>query len=164
MHTIFYYIWYVKAKNNPASMPKEETVDFNIKFAWHSINRMYNQKANEHELTTSIGFVLLNIDSKIGTPATKIAPLLGMEPRSLSRMLKALEEKGLICRKSDPDDKRLVKIFLTDLGKVKKDIARKTVRQFNEAIRTQIPDEKLKVFFEVIRDIQKIIDRNQFYS
>jgi DNA-binding MarR family transcriptional regulator len=154
----------VKAKNITASLPKEDTVDFNIKFAWHSINRMYNQQASGHDLTTSIGFVLLNIDSKNGTPATKIAPLLGMEPRSLSRMLKALEERGLICRKSDPDDKRLVKIFLTDLGRQKKDIAKKTVRTFNEAIRDQVPADKLKVFFEVIKDIQKIIDKNHFFN
>lgn len=125
---------------------------------------MYNQQAGNHDLTTSIGFVLLNIDSKNGTPATKIAPLLGMEPRSLSRMLKALEERGLICRKSDPDDKRLVKIFLTELGRQKKDIAKKTVRTFNEAIRNQVSPDKLKVFFEVIKDIQKIIDKNQFFN
>lgn len=143
-------------------MPKEKTVDFNIKFAWHSINRMYNQKATDHELTTSIGFVLLNIDSKVGTPATKIAPLLGMEPRSLSRMLKTLEEKGLISRNSDPDDKRLVKIMLTEEGKAKKDIARKTVKSFNEAVRKQIPEQKLEVFFDVIKDIQKVIDKNNF--
>ena len=114
----------MKVKNTTASLPKEDTVDFNIKFAWHSINRMYNQQAAGHDLTTSIGFVLLNIDSKNGTPATKIAPLLGMEPRSLSRMLKALEERGLICRKSDPNDKRLVKIFLTDSGRQKKILQR----------------------------------------
>ncbi len=125
---------------------------------------MYNQQAAGHDLTTSIGFVLLNIDSKNGTPATKIAPLLGMEPRSLSRMLKALEERGLICRKSDPDDKRLVKIFLTELGRQKKDIAKKTVRAFNEAIRTQVSPDKLRVFFEVIKDIQKIIDKNHFFN
>ena len=125
---------------------------------------MYNQQASNHDLTTSIGFVLLNIDSKNGTPATKIAPLLGMEPRSLSRMLKALEERGLICRKSDPDDKRLVKIFLTELGRQKKDIAKKTVRAFNEAIRNQVPPEKLRIFFEVIKDIQKIIDKNHFFN
>lgn len=147
---------------NLDAMPKEKTVDFNIKFAWHSINRMYNQKATDHELTTSIGFVLLNIDSKVGTPATKIAPLLGMEPRSLSRMLKTLEEKGLISRNSDPDDKRLVKIMLTEEGKAKKDIARKTVKSFNEAVRKQIPEQKLEVFFDVIKDIQKVIDKNNF--
>ena len=116
-------------------MKREETVDYNIKTAWHAINRMYNQEAIKNEITTSIGFVLLNINSKEGTPATKIAPLIGLESRSLVRMLKSMEEKGLICRKADPSDKRLVRIFLTDKGKQKKEISRKTVMAFNEKVR-----------------------------
>jgi DNA-binding MarR family transcriptional regulator len=125
---------------------------------------MYNQQAVDYDLTTSIGFVLLNIDSKNGTPATKIAPLLGMEPRSLSRMLKNLEEKGLIYRESDTKDKRLVKIFLTSLGKEKKDIAKRTVKKFNSTLRQNIDPKKLEAFFEVIQDINKLIEKNQIFN
>lgn len=125
---------------------------------------MYNQEAVHYDLTTSTGFVLLNIDSKNGTPATKIAPLLGMEPRSLSRMLKSLEEKGLIFRKTDAKDKRFVKIYLTELGKEKKDIAKKTVKRFNQVVKNEIPDEKLRVFFEVLGNIQSIIESNHIFN
>jgi DNA-binding MarR family transcriptional regulator len=154
----------VKSKNGIESIPREQTVDFQIKSAWHSINRMYNQQAVQYDLTTSIGFVLLNIDSKNGTPATKIAPLLGMEPRSLSRMLKSLEEKGLIYRKTDAKDKRFVKIYLTELGKEKKDIAKKTVKRFNQVIKNEIPEEKLQVFFEVLGNIHSIIESNHIFN
>lgn len=154
----------MKQKNSFKSIPREETVDFQVKSAWHSINRMYNQQALKYDLTTSIGFVLLNINSKKGTPATKIAPLLGLEPRSLSRMLKSLEEKGFIYRKTDAKDKRFIKIYLTELGKEKKDIAKRSVKRFNEAIRNKIPEEKLQVFFEVVRNIQSIIESNQIFK
>ena len=87
-------------------MKREETVDYNIKTAWHAINRMYNQEALKNDITTAIGYVILNINSTEGTPATKIAPLIGLESRSLVRMLKSMEEKGLIYRKADPSDKR----------------------------------------------------------
>jgi DNA-binding MarR family transcriptional regulator len=101
-------------------MKREETVDYHIKSAWHAISRMYNQKAAQEDFTTAIGFVLININSKEGTPATKIAPLMGLEARSLTRMLKSMEEKGLIFKKPDPIDKRSVRIFLTPEGKRKK--------------------------------------------
>lgn len=154
----------MKSKNGIESIPREQTVDFQIKSAWHSINRMYNQQAVKYDLTTSIGFVLLNIDSKNGTPATKIAPLLGMEPRSLSRMLKSLEEKGLIYRKTDAKDKRFVKIYLTELGKEKKDIAKKSVKRFNQVIKNEIPEEKLQIFFEVLGNIHSIIESNHIFN
>src|SRR6476469_7957839 len=108
-------------------MKPEETVDYNIKVAWHAISRMYNTQAAQNDITTSIGYVLLNIDAEKGTPATKIAPLLGLEARSLTRMLKTLEEKGWIYRLGSATDKRYVNIYLTDQGKAKRELARKTV-------------------------------------
>lgn len=137
-------------------MRREETVDHNIKSAWHAISRMYNQQAIKHDITTSIGFVLLNIHSEEGTPATKIAPLMGLEARSLTRMLKAMEEKKLIYREPDLIDKRSVRIYLTDLGKKKKEISRETVLYFNNKVREQLPEHKLKIFFEVMNEINQL--------
>ena len=134
-------------------MRKEETVDHNIKSAWHTISRMYNQQASKHDITTSIGFVLLNINAEEGTPATKIAPLMGLEARSLSRMLKTMEEKKLIFRERHLIDKRSVRIFLTTLGKNKKEISRQTVLNFNNKVKALIQGDMLKIFFEVINQI-----------
>ncbi|MEM8893695.1 MAG: MarR family transcriptional regulator [Bacteroidota bacterium] len=141
-------------------MKKEETVDYNVKVTWHAISRMYNQQGMAFDVTASTGFVLLNIDSQEGTPATKIAPLLGLEARSLTRMLKSLEEKGMIYKQQDPNDRRSVRIFLTDLGKEKKNFSRIVVKEFNNRIRERIPEDKLQTFFEVIRSINSLIDHN----
>jgi MarR family transcriptional regulator, organic hydroperoxide resistance regulator len=137
-------------------MRKEETIDHNIKAAWHAISRMYNQQATKHDITTSIGFVLLNIHSEDGTPATKIAPLMGLEARSLTRMLKTMEEKKLIFREPDRIDKRSVRIFLTELGKRKKEISRETVLLFNNRVRETVSENKLKIFFEVMNEINHL--------
>jgi DNA-binding MarR family transcriptional regulator len=142
-------------------MKKEETVDYHIKSAWHAISRMYNQQAAEEGFTTAIGFVLININSKEGTPATKIAPLIGLETRSLTRMLKTMEEKGLIYKKADPVDKRSVRMFLTEEGKRKKEISVQSVMRFNEQVRGALTDEELGSFFGVISKIQKVIDQIQ---
>lgn len=137
-------------------MRKEETIDHNIKATWHAISRMYNQQATKHDITTSIGFVLLNIHSDEGTPATKIAPLMGLEARSLTRMLKTMEEKKLIYREQDRVDKRSVRIFLTELGKRKKEISRETVLSFNNRVREAVSEHKLKIFFEVMAEINQL--------
>jgi MarR family transcriptional regulator, organic hydroperoxide resistance regulator len=142
-------------------MKKEETVDYPIKSAWHAISRMYNQQAAEEGFTTAIGFVLININSKEGTPATKIAPLIGLETRSLTRMLKTMEEKGLIYKKADPVDKRSVRMFLTEEGKRKKEISVQSVMRFNEQVRGALTEEELGSFFGVISKIQKVIDQIQ---
>lgn len=141
-------------------MRREETVDHNIKTAWHGIARMYNQQALKYDATMSMGFVLLNINTEEGSPATKIAPLMGLEARSLTRLLKSMEEKGLIYREADKNDKRSVRILLTKEGRRKKEKARETVLKFNEVVRQEVPDEKIQIFFEVLQKINQIIDRN----
>ena len=146
-----------------AAMKPEETVDYNIKVCWHAISRMYNVQAAQHDITTSIGFVLLNIDSADGTPATKIAPLLGLEARSLTRILKSMEEKGLIYKMADEKDKRSVRIMLTDLGLKKKEVSRQTVRKFNQKVRETIPQEDLDGFFSVIGRINGLIESKSVY-
>lgn len=140
-------------------MKREETVDYHIKTAWHAIARMYNQQALKFDGTMSIGYALLNISSEEGTPAMKIGPLMGLEPRSLTRLLKSMEEKGLIYRQVDKNDKRSVRVLLTNEGKKMKEKSRETVLRFNEAVREEIPPHKLNVFFDVIQEINEVIER-----
>lgn len=144
-------------------MKREETVDHQIKMCWHAIYRMYNQQAVQHESTTSMAFVVLNIDPTDGTPATKIAPLMGLESRSLTRMLKSMEEKGFIYRQKDPNDGRSVRIFLTETGLEKRRVSRETVIRFNDVIRQSIATEKLDVFFEVVTKINQLIDSKTIF-
>jgi DNA-binding MarR family transcriptional regulator len=145
-------------------MKREETVDYQIKAAWHAIARMYNQQALKYGGTMSMGFALLNIHTEEGTAATKIAPMMGLEARSLTRLLKSMEEKGLIYREGDKVDKRSVRVRLTKEGRKKKEKARETVLKFNEAVRAEIPAAKLDEFFQVLQRISRIIEKNHIYS
>ncbi len=138
-------------------MKADKTVDHHIKSGWHAISRMYNLYAAQFDMTMAIGYVLLNID-KNGTPATKIAPALGLEARSLTRMLKTLEDKKWIRRETDEDDRRVVKVFLTEEGKRKRDKAKSGVLLFNNLIYDKIGEEKIQVFFEVMKQISEIVD------
>lgn len=138
-------------------MKREETVDYNIKSLWHGISRMYNQFGTPYDITASTGYVLLNIDVDHGTPATKIAPMLGMESRSLTRMLKAMEEKRWVYREKDSNDGRSVRIFLTDLGKEKRELSRRAVKEFNKKVHSMVNDEKMNTFFEVLNELTDIV-------
>jgi DNA-binding MarR family transcriptional regulator len=144
-------------------MKQGETVCYQFKVIWHAISRMYNEEGTKHGLTATVGYVLLNIDTKEGTPATKIGPLLGMEPTSMSRMLNNMEKDQLITREKDLVDKRSVKIKLIDKGKEKRQIARKVVKKFNAVIENEIEQEKLKAFYEVASEINSIIERKNIF-
>jgi DNA-binding MarR family transcriptional regulator len=151
-------------KTNPHSVLSREAIGFDIKVTWLAIAKMYNPLAQDYGGTVTMGFVLLNISTEYGTPATKIAPLLGMEPRSLTRLIKKMEEMDIICRKPDPEDKRSVRIFLTPKGQELKKTARKSVDAFNKRVREKVSPEKLEVFYDVLDCIHETIQEHKFES
>jgi DNA-binding MarR family transcriptional regulator len=143
-------------------MAKKETTCSRIKQSWHAISRMYNNEAVNHELTTTTGFILLNIDSKEGTPSTQIGPLLGMESTSLTRTINQLEQKGIIKRKKDTQDARVVRMVLTEKGKKKKEVSKRTVKDFNRIISDKYNAEELEKFHRMLEDITSIAIETKF--
>jgi DNA-binding MarR family transcriptional regulator len=125
---------------------------------------MYNEEAKNFDSTMAVGFTLLSIDPKMGTPSTSLGPKMGMEATSLSRILKSMEEKGLILRKPNPKDGRGVLIYLTDFGLEKRNDSKSTVLRFNEAVKQEVSEEKLSSFFEVTDIINKLISDKKLFS
>ena len=142
---------------------KEKTIDYILRATWQAVSRMYNEEASKFEGSMAIGFALLSIDKEEGTPSTEISSRMGMEATSLTRTLKTLEEKGLIIRKKNPNDGRGVLIYLTDFGKQMRAQSKETVLKFNESIRKNITEEKLRNFIEVSDTINELIAEKKIF-
>jgi DNA-binding MarR family transcriptional regulator len=143
---------------------KEKTIDYVLRATWQAVSRMYNEEAGKYGATMSIGFALLSIDRENGIASTALGPQMGMEPTSLTRTLKSMEEKGLIVRKKNPVDGRGVIIQLTRLGKEKRDLSRDTVLKFNDIVKQHVPQEKLDIFMEVADKINELIAERMIYG
>lgn len=142
---------------------KDKTIDYTLRATWQAIARMYNEQASNYGATMATGFALLNIDKDKGTPSTTLGPKMGMEATSLTRTLKSMEEKGLIIRKKNPNDGRGVLIYLTELGKEKRELSKNTVLKFNDIIKQNVSAEKLEHFMEVCEIINELITEKKIY-
>ncbi len=145
-------------------MHKEESIDHHLRATWQAVSKMYNEQATKHDSTMATAFVLLSIDYENGTPSTSLGPHMGMEATSLSRILKNMEDKGVIYREKNPQDGRGVLIKLTEFGKEKRAFAKKVVLRFNNVVKANVTNEQLKNFFEVMRVINTLIGKNAFYD
>jgi DNA-binding MarR family transcriptional regulator len=135
-----------------------ETIDSKLKTAWQVVSRMYNAEASLHDLTIAMGHFLLNIDSHEGSYGSDIAPLLGMESTSLSRITLSLEKKKLIQRIPDKEDGRKMKIVLTPKGKTAKELAKNVVRNFNHTVEIKIGKERIEDFFKTLDLITELAE------
>lgn len=143
---------------------KDKTIDYVLRTTWLAVTKMYNEEASKFESTMATGFTLLSIDPDKGTSSTALGPKMGMEATSLSRILKTMEQRGLIVRKPNPEDGRGVIIHLTDFGKEKRELSREKVLLFNDAIKNNISEEKLIGFYEVSELINDMISNKKIYN
>ncbi len=143
---------------------KEITIDYALRATWQAVARMYNEEAKNFGTTMAVGFTLLSIDPKTGTPSTALGPKMGMEATSLSRILKNMEMKGLIERKPNPNDGRGVLIHLTDFGLEKRTDSKEVVMRFNNVVKENASEDKLDCFFEVMETINKLVADKKIYS
>ena len=134
----------------------QETIDYFLKIVWQTVANRYNQLVTEFGITQSIGYLLINIDEKEGTTVSQAASLLGLKSTSLSRMLSQLEKTGLIYRESNKGDKRSVKIYLTDLGKEKRHLARGLVKQFNNYLNAHISERDKQYLIDMLKKINQL--------
>ncbi|NVK53109.1 MAG: MarR family transcriptional regulator [Flavobacteriaceae bacterium] len=145
-------------------MDKSLSIDHQLRATWQAVAKLYNEEAAKHNSTMATAFVLLNIDYENGTPSTALGPLMGMEPTSLSRILKTMEDKGAISREKNPEDGRSVIIKLTAYGKEMRELSKASVYQFNNVIRDHVTQEELNCFFKVTKTINKLIAEKKIYS
>lgn len=143
---------------------KDITIDYALRATWQAVARMYNEEAKRFDSTMAVGFTLLSIDPKTGTPSTALGPKMGMEATSLSRILKNMEEKGLIARRPNPEDGRGVLIHLTDFGLEKRKDSKDVVLRFNEAVRHEVTQSQLDGFYAVIGKINQLISEKKIYK
>ncbi len=138
---------------------KEKTVDQLLRETWLSVAKYYNDEAAKFGGTMTIGFTLLNIDPKEGTPSTVLPAKMGLEVTGLTRTLNKMLERGLIYKEANPKDRRSVIIRLTPLGVEMRNKAKETVLALNEKIAYYAGEERLKCLREMMEIILDLTQR-----
>lgn len=86
-------------------------------FSLNDVARMLrtyaDHKASQFGITRAQWVVLVRLDRFEGLKQSELAEMLDLQPISLTRLLDRLCDGGLIERRSDPNDRRAKRLFLT---------------------------------------------------
>ena len=135
---------------------KVENVDLILKSTWLAVSKMYSELAQDHDATAVQALTLLKIDPKEGTRSTNLGPKMAIEPTSLTRIIKLLEDNGYIYKEKTTTDKREVIIKLTEKGINSRNLSKEVVVNFNKKVLERIAPDKFEVFKEIMTDILRI--------
>ena len=97
-------------------MPKpaiEREVAFNINDVARLLRTYADQRARDLGMTRAQWAVLARIENSEGVKQIELAETLDLQPITLTRLIDRLCDSGLIERRSDPDDRRAKRLYLT---------------------------------------------------
>ena len=137
-------------------MSQDNTIDYFLKASWQNLANKYNHIASQHGFTQAAGYILINIH-RDGTPVSQIANSTGVKTTSLSRVLNNLESLGFIYREASTTDKRSVKVYLTELGVEKRNIAKDVVRAFNNFLDDELTAKERSQLIKTLLKINELV-------
>ncbi|MBF6276500.1 hypothetical protein A5780_17260 [Nocardia sp. 852002-20019_SCH5090214] len=99
----------------PAPTPAAVAADLRV--AVSRLLRQLRAQAEGSDLTKSQSSVLIRLEQGGPATATQLAHAAGMRPQSMAKIVRALEEAGLIAGTPDPADGRKTVLDLTEAAR-----------------------------------------------
>nr|WP_035662154.1 MarR family transcriptional regulator [Halalkalibacter akibai] len=107
------------------------------------LTSMIKSKLEPFNLAPEQNLIMMLLWEKDGLSQNQLVEKLDKDKTNIARMASSLEKKGFIKRSSCPNDRRSVKLFLTECGKkLGKEILPIT-EEFNEIVCEGISEEEL---------------------
>jgi DNA-binding MarR family transcriptional regulator len=104
------------------------------------------------------GHLLSYLSSYAPCPIGEVLRVFGIRPSTMTSMLERLDQKGLLTREPDPDDRRSVRVALTREGKAVAERINRLVRDLEERIGTRVRPRELAGFRSVMGAVEAATD------
>ena len=122
--------------------------------ATRQIGLYLEPRCAELGVSTSEGHLLSYLRTYAPCPIAEIVRVFGIRPSTMTSILERLDERGLLTRQPDPDDRRSVRIELTREGKVVAERINRLVRELEHSIGAHVKPEQLKGFRTVMGAVE----------
>ncbi|MEW6581873.1 MAG: MarR family transcriptional regulator [Actinomycetota bacterium] len=98
--------------------------------------------------------LVLSFSRRGSLPASRLRDALMIHGSSVTYLLDRLEAAGLVARAPDPEDRRVVRIALTDAGRDTLDRACALLVEGGFGAFASVPEERLEVLSDVLNELR----------
>jgi MarR family transcriptional regulator, transcriptional regulator for hemolysin len=123
--------------------PTQTPIGLQLASTSKAVSRAFNDALTEAGGSLPIWLVLSSVKGESRRTQLEVARAVGIEGPTLTRHLDGLEEAGLVVRLRDADDRRAVRVELTDAGEELFQRLRKAVIAFNARLTEGISEQEL---------------------
>jgi len=112
----------------------------------------------EYGLHVGQEMVLVELWEDDGLRGGELAARLGVEPPTVTKMLRRLEGCGLVERHQDPSDARSLRVYLTDMGRALEEPVGRCWAQVEEITLAGLNETERRSFRDLLIRVRKNLD------
>ncbi len=142
--------------NEPSTLRFDGCIATNIEQAYRHLEHVYERLINPLGLNVLEWYALRALYAEDGLSASHLASLVCRHPSSMTALLDRMEEKQLLRRQIDSEDRRSVRIYLTESGRALQDGVQVVAEQLEHLVGTSITHEQMETFLYVLGVLQNI--------
>jgi MarR family transcriptional regulator for hemolysin len=142
----------------PTGPPTAEPVGRVVSSSAKVLSRAFERELAEAGGSQPVWLILLALKQQRWRTQQDLAAAVGIEGPTLTHHLDGLEKAGLIDRSRDPEDRRAMRVELTDAGdKLFKRLATAAVG-FDQRLRAGLSDDDLDAFRRVLARLRENVE------
>lgn len=113
-------------------------------------------------ITISQCHALGEVATQEGLTSGELASRLGIDPSAVTRISDALVQQGLVRRKTDPSDRRMVRLVLTEAGRDLWSRIEEAMVGRSRAILDHFPLEQQEAVLELCERLVQALEKEQY--
>jgi MarR family transcriptional regulator, organic hydroperoxide resistance regulator len=126
---------------------------YKLSLVMRRVQRYYEGQLASFGITPVQFFVFSVLWQSDGVKFKDLAERVSMDGATLSGILDRMERAGYVTRGEDPDDRRSLLIFLTDLAREKGPAVVQLAETLDRQIKSQFSDDQYRVFLNILDQI-----------
>ncbi len=136
--------------NRPVTIDLWETVQL--------VTRAFDSELSDSGGSRPIWFVLLALKTRRPATQRELAAAIGIQEATLTHHLSSMERSGLVTRRRDAANRRVLQVALTDDGEKVYEALREVAYGFEDRLRSHLSPEELEGLRGTLRRLRTAVD------
>jgi DNA-binding MarR family transcriptional regulator len=120
---------------------------------WNEVLAAAFAAAGFPDVSPAFGSILLPLAEEDGLHIGELGRRSRLSKQTMTTMIRLLEERGLVERRPDVDDRRASRIYLTDRSRAFFPVAQRVLRDMNERVESRLTPGDLQVIHQALREL-----------
>lgn len=136
-------------------MELTQCINYLLTTAQHAVFQYLNLKLLEYDITPSQYGVLSCLWEKEYATSKQISEILCLELSTISGVLDRMQKKNLVDKVVNKDDRREVRIYVTQKGKLLQEPIQRIIEEVNQEVLKGFDEKEISNLKEMLRIIAK---------